>query len=99
MYVYKNCCKINTSINGRKVYFEIESRAQQLNHVSLFLCMRIITYYYYKILPSYKVLPLTCKMTNRITPELEQFIVATVELTGRVIGAGAYGSVEEVEQR
>ncbi|XP_064397265.1 probable serine/threonine-protein kinase drkD [Halichondria panicea] len=37
-------------------------------------------------------------MANRITaPELEQFIVATVELTGRVIGAGAYGSVEEVE--
>ncbi|XP_064388827.1 probable serine/threonine-protein kinase drkD [Halichondria panicea] len=34
----------------------------------------------------------------RITaPELEQFIVATVELTGRVLGAGAYGSVEEVE--
>ncbi len=59
--------------------------------------MRIIIYYYYKILPSYKVLPLTCKMTNRITaPELDQFIVATVELTGRVLGAGAYGSVEEV---
>ena len=35
---------------------------------------------------------------NRITaPELEQFIVATVQLTGRVLGAGAYGSVEEVE--
>ncbi len=35
---------------------------------------------------------------RRITaPELEQFIVATVELTGRVLGAGAYGSVEEVE--
>ncbi len=35
----------------------------------------------------------------RITaaPELEQFIVATVQLTGRVLGAGAYGSVEEVE--
>ena len=45
-----------------------------------------------------KVLPLTYKMANRITaPELEQFVVATVELTGRVIGAGAYGSVEEVE--
>ena len=44
--------------------------------------------------------PLFCKkkMANRITaPELDQFIVATVELTGRVIGAGAYGSVEEVE--
>ena len=38
------------------------------------------------------------KMANRITaPELEQFIVATVELTGRALGAGAYGSVEEVE--
>ncbi len=35
---------------------------------------------------------------NRVTaPELEQFIVATVELTGRVLGAGSYGSVEEVE--
>ena len=34
----------------------------------------------------------------RITaPELEQFIVATVHLTGRILGAGAYGSVEEVE--
>ncbi len=29
--------------------------------------------------------------------ELEQFIVAKVQLTGRVLGAGAYGSVEEVE--
>ncbi len=34
----------------------------------------------------------------RITaPELEQFVVATVQLTGRVLGAGAYGTVEEVE--
>ncbi len=44
--------------------------------------------------------PLFCKMAtrSRITaPELEQFIVATVQLTGRVLGAGAYGSVEEVE--
>ncbi len=45
--------------------------------------------------------PLLGKMAfrdNRITaPELDQFIVATVELTGRVLGAGAYGSVEEVE--
>ncbi len=39
-----------------------------------------------------------CKMATRITSsELEQFTVATVELTGRVLGAGAYGSVEEVE--
>ncbi len=39
-----------------------------------------------------------CKMATRITsPELEQFTVTTVELTGRVLGAGAYGSVEEVE--
>ncbi len=38
------------------------------------------------------------RITDRITaPELEQFIVATVQLTGRVLGAGAYGSVEEVE--
>ncbi len=37
-------------------------------------------------------------MANRITaPELEQFVVTTVELTGHVLGAGAYGSVEEVE--
>ncbi len=35
---------------------------------------------------------------NRITaPELDQFIIGTVQLTGRVLGAGAYGSVEEVE--
>ncbi len=35
---------------------------------------------------------------NRVTaPELEQFIIATAQLTGRVLGAGAYGSVEEVE--
>ncbi len=34
----------------------------------------------------------------RVTaPELEQFIVATVQLTGRVLGVGSYGSVEEVE--
>ena len=42
-------------------------------------------------------IPLTYKMARITAPELEQFIVATVELTGRVIGAGAYGSVEEVE--
>ena len=35
---------------------------------------------------------------NRIvTPELEQFVVANVQLTGVTLGAGAYGSVEEVE--
>ncbi len=35
---------------------------------------------------------------NRITaPELDQFIIATVQLTGRVLGAGAYGCVEEVK--
>ncbi len=43
------------------------------------------------------VCSLTYKMARIIAPELEQFIVATVELTGRVLGAGAYGSVEEVE--
>ncbi len=37
-------------------------------------------------------------MANRIAAsELEQFLVTTVQLTGRVLGAGAYGSVEEVE--
>ena len=35
---------------------------------------------------------------NRITiPELEQFVVADVVLTELNLGAGAYGSVEEVE--
>ena len=35
---------------------------------------------------------------NRITaPQLEQFIVVDVQLTGVTLGAGAYGSVEEVE--
>ncbi len=42
-------------------------------------------------------LQLTYKMARITAPELEQFIVATVQLTGRVLGAGAYGSVEEVE--
>ena len=31
------------------------------------------------------------------TPELEPFIVANVRTTGRELGAGAYGSVVEVE--
>ena len=30
-------------------------------------------------------------------PELEQFVVVDVQLTGEILGAGAYGSVEEVE--
>ena len=35
---------------------------------------------------------------NRITaPQLEQFVVVDVQLTGETLGAGAYGSVEEVE--
>ena len=35
---------------------------------------------------------------NRImAPELEQFIVVDVQLTGISLGAGAYGSVEEVK--
>ena len=35
---------------------------------------------------------------SRITaPELEQFVVANVQLTGVTLGAGAYGSVEEVD--
>ena len=35
---------------------------------------------------------------SRITaPQLEQFVVVDVQLTGVSLGAGAYGSVEEVE--
>ena len=35
---------------------------------------------------------------NRVTaPELEQFVVVSVQLTGVSLGNGAYGSVEEVE--
>ena len=35
---------------------------------------------------------------NRVTaPELEQFVVVDVQLTEVSLGAGAYGSVEEVE--
>ena len=35
---------------------------------------------------------------NRVTiPELEQFVVCNIQLTGVSLGAGAYGSVEEVE--
>ena len=35
---------------------------------------------------------------NRITaPQLEQLVVVDVQLTGVTLGAGAYGSVEEVE--
>ena len=35
---------------------------------------------------------------NRVTaPELEQFVVVDVQLTGISLGNGAYGSVEEVE--
>ena len=35
---------------------------------------------------------------NKIkAPELEQFVVVDVQLTGVSLGAGAYGSVEEVE--
>ena len=30
-------------------------------------------------------------------PELEQFLLVDVQLTGVSLGAGAYGSVEEVE--
>ena len=30
-------------------------------------------------------------------PELEQFLCLNVQLTGVVLGAGAYGSVEEVK--
>ena len=35
---------------------------------------------------------------NRITAtELDHFVVVNVQLTGGTLGAGAYGSVEEVE--
>ena len=35
---------------------------------------------------------------NTVTaPELEQFVVVDVKLTGVYLGDGAYGSVEEVE--
>ena len=30
-------------------------------------------------------------------PELQQFVVANVQPTGKELGTGAYGSVEEVE--
>ncbi len=40
----------------------------------------------------------TSLKTDRLTdPELDQFVVETVDLTGKILGAGAYGSVEEVE--
>ena len=32
----------------------------------------------------------------RNNPELQPFVLSNVELTGTTIGAGAYGSVEEV---
>ncbi len=48
--------------------------------------------------PSLQLLRWLLETTESLLrPELEQFIVATVQLTGRVLGAGAYGSVEEVE--
>ena len=35
---------------------------------------------------------------NRFTtPELEQFVVTNVHLTGLTLGTGSYGSVEEAE--
>ena len=37
-------------------------------------------------------------LRNRVTiPELEQYVVCNILLTGVTLGAGAYGSVEEVE--
>ncbi len=47
--------------------------------------------------PNQCSVPINKEMARITAPELEQFLVATVELTGRVLGAGAYGSVEEVE--
>ncbi len=49
------------------------------------------------LFPLYSHAYSACKMARITAPELDQFIVATVQLTGRVLGAGAYGSVEEVE--
>ena len=38
------------------------------------------------------------RLLSRVkAPELEQFVVVDVQLTGEILGAGAYGSVEEVE--
>ena len=37
------------------------------------------------------------RLQSRVVPELEQFTVADVKLTGQTLGAGAYGSVDEVE--
>ena len=49
----------------------------------------------------HEICPLTAlheMATQRVTaPELEQFVLASVQLTGVTLGAGAYGSVEEVE--
>ena len=37
---------------------------------------------------------------DRVTaPQLEQFVVVNVQLTGISLGVGAYGSVEEVENQ
>ena len=36
-------------------------------------------------------------MAKFAAAELEKFVVANVQLTGVTLGAGAYGSVEEVE--
>ena len=38
------------------------------------------------------------RLLSRVkAPELEQFVVVDVQLTGEILGAGAYGSVEEVK--
>ena len=41
--------------------------------------------------------PRTRNRARVTAPELEQFVVVDVRLTGVNLGAGAYGSVEEVE--
>ena len=40
---------------------------------------------------------MTAQRSTVTTPELEQFLVPNVQTTGLILGAGAYGSVEEVE--
>ena len=48
-------------------------------------------------MPAPRAVPVKKKSLRVTTPELEQFIVVDVQLTGISLGAGAYGSVEEVE--
>ena len=40
---------------------------------------------------------MTAQANSITAPQLEQFIVGDVQLTGVTLGTGAYGSVEEVD--